>query len=86
MNRFGDLTIGAGARYVGSTYGDSANTVKIGSHIVFDAMAAYKVTDNVTLQVNATNLLDEEYVSTSYYGTDFYGDGRTILGTLKYTW
>lgn len=83
---FGDLTIGAGARYVGSTYGDSANTVKVASHVVFDAMASYKVTDNVTLQVNATNLFDEEYVSTSYYGTDFYGDGRTIFGTLKYTW
>jgi iron complex outermembrane receptor protein len=83
---FGDLTLGAGARYVGSTYGDAANTVKIGSHIVFDAMAAYKVTDNVTLQVNATNLFDEQYVATSYYGTDFYGDGRAVFGTLKYNW
>lgn len=84
--KLGDLTLGAGARYVGSTYGDAANTVKIGSHVVFDAMAAYKVTDNVTLQVNATNLFDEKYVATSYYGTDFYGDGRAVFGTLKYNW
>ncbi|WP_051228757.1 TonB-dependent siderophore receptor [Pleomorphomonas oryzae] len=84
--KLGDLTLGAGARYVGSTYGDAANTVKVASHIVFDAMAAYKVTDNVTLQVNATNLFDEKYVATSYYGTDFYGDGRAVFGTLKYNW
>ncbi len=83
---FGDLTLGAGARYVGSSYGDAANTVKVGSHIVFDAMAAYKVTDNVTLQVNATNIFNEKYVATSYYGTDYYGDSRAVYGTLKYTW
>lgn len=83
---FGDLTLGAGARYVGSTYGDAENTVKVPSHIVFDAMASYKVTDNVTLQVNATNIFDEDYVSTTYYGTDYYGDGRAIFGILKYTW
>lgn len=83
---FGDLTLGAGARYVGSTYGDAANTVRVPSHIVFDAMAAYKVTDNVTLQVNATNIFDEKYISTSYYGTDYYGDSRAVYGTLKYTW
>ena len=83
---FGDLTLGAGARYVGSTWGDTANTLKVPSRVVFDAMAAYKMTDNVTLQVNATNLFNEKYVATSYYGTDFYGDGRAVFGTLKYSW
>lgn len=82
----GDLTIGGGARYVGSTYGDDANTVRVPSYIVFDAMASYKVTDNVTFAVNAKNLFDKQYVTTTYYGSSYYGDRRTVLGTLKYTW
>ncbi|SJZ58561.1 TonB-dependent siderophore receptor [Consotaella salsifontis] len=82
----GDLTLGAGVRYVGSVYGDDANTVDVGSHTVFDAAINYEVAENVDLAVHATNLFDEKYVSTVYYGTAYYGDGRQILGTLKYSW
>ena len=49
-------------------------------------MASYKVTKDVTLSVNATNLFDKKYVASSYYGTEYYGDRRKIVGTLKYTW
>ncbi len=82
----GDLTLGGGVRYVGQTYGDDANTVSVGGYTTFDAAASYKVTKDVTLAVNATNLFDREYVATSYYGTDYYGDRRKVVGTLKYSW
>jgi iron complex outermembrane recepter protein len=82
----GDLTLGGGVRYVGSSYGDDANTVKVDPYTVVDAMASYKVTQNVTLAVNAKNLFDKKYVATTYYGNSYYGDRRTVLGTLKYTW
>ncbi|MBB4952603.1 iron complex outermembrane receptor protein [Agrobacterium vitis] len=82
----GDLTLGGGVRYVGSSYGDDANTVKVAAYTVVDAMASYKVTNNVTLAVNAKNLFDKKYVTTTYYGSSYYGDRRTVLGTLKYTW
>ncbi|WP_111495025.1 TonB-dependent siderophore receptor [Marinobacter bohaiensis] len=82
----GDVTIGGGVRYVGSTYGDDANTVPVDAYTVADAMVRYQITPKLGLSVNATNLLDEEYVVTSYYGTNYYGDGRTVLGTLKYAW
>ena len=49
-------------------------------------MVNYMVTDNVSLAVNATNLLDREYVSSNTFGSRFYGDGRTVLATLKYSW
>lgn len=55
----GDLTLGGGVRYVGSSYGDSANTVKVDAYTVVDAMASYKVTDNVTFAINAKNLFDK---------------------------
>jgi len=82
----GDLTIGGGVRYIGETYGDDANTVKVPSYTVFDAAVSYKVTENVKLSVNATNLFDRKYVASSYYGTEYYGDRRKIVGTLKFTW
>ncbi len=82
----GDLTVGGGVRYVGQSYGDDANTASVDGYAVFDAMASYKVTKDVTLSVNATNLFDKKYVSTAYYGTDYYGDRRKVVGTLKYTW
>ncbi|NKN35607.1 TonB-dependent siderophore receptor [Agrobacterium sp. a22-2] len=82
----GDLTLGGGIRFVGSTYGDAANTVPVDSYTVVDASAKYAVTENVSLAVNVSNLFDKKYETTSYYGTSYYGDRRKIVGTLKYTW
>ncbi|ATN36514.1 TonB-dependent siderophore receptor [Rhizobium sp. ACO-34A] len=82
----GDLTLGGGVRYVGQTFGDAENTVSIDAYTVVDASVKYKVTDNLSLAVNATNLFDREYQTTCYYGTCYYGDRRKVVGTLKYTW
>jgi iron complex outermembrane receptor protein len=82
----GDLTIGGGVRYIGQTYGDDANTVSVGGYTTVDAAVNYKVTKDVTLAVNVTNLFDRKYVATSYYGTEYYGDRRKVVGTLRYTW
>ncbi|RUZ72502.1 TonB-dependent siderophore receptor [Mesorhizobium sp. M7A.F.Ca.US.006.01.1.1] len=82
----GDLTIGGGVRYIGQTYGDDANTVSIGGYALVDAAISYKMTKDVTLALNATNLFDRKYLTTSYYGTEFYGDRLKIVGTLKHSW
>lgn len=83
---FGDLTLGFGVRYVGETYGDTANTVAIDGYAIADAALNYRVTDSVSFQVNVNNLFDKEYVSTNYYNTVYYGDRRSILATFKYAW
>ena len=83
---FGDLTFGGGLRFVGSRYNNNANASLLGSHTVVDAMVNYMVTDNVSVAINATNLFDREYVSSNTFGSRFYGDGRTVLATLKYSW
>ncbi|PKR51659.1 TonB-dependent siderophore receptor [Thalassospira marina] len=85
QNNIGDLTVGAGIRYVGSTYADSGNTLPMSAYAVTDAMVKYMITDHLSFAVNATNLFDREYVAYSY-SADYYGQGRTVLGTLKYTW
>jgi iron complex outermembrane receptor protein len=84
--RRGDLTIGGGVRYIGQTYGDDANTTSIGGYALVDAAISYKMTKDVTLALNATNLFDRKYLTTSYYGTEFYGDRLKIVGTLKHSW
>lgn len=52
-----------------------------------DASAAFKLTDNVTISVQAQNLLDETYLQ--YSGTPdrpsaFYKNGRTFVGSLSF--
>ncbi len=87
---FGDLTLGLGARFVGTRYADNANTLKLSSYTVFDAALNYQIADNASLAVNVTNLFDKKYISHvetwSAPDTLFYGDRRSIKGTLKYTW
>lgn len=86
----GDLTLGLGARFVGSRYADNANTVKIDPYTVFDAALNYQLTENASLAINVTNLFDKEYISHvetwSAPETAFYGDRRSIKATLKYMW
>jgi len=87
---FGDLTLGLGARFVGSRYADNANSVKVDSYTVFDAALNYQITEQASLAVNVTNLFDKEYISHietwSAPDTLFYGDRRSVKATLKYTW
>jgi iron complex outermembrane receptor protein len=83
---FGALTLGAGVRYVGQVFGDPENTVSIDAHAVVDAAIKYQIDDDWSLAVNATNLFDKEYLSTIYFGTAGFGDGRTVTATLKHTW
>ncbi|RWR27647.1 TonB-dependent siderophore receptor [Sinirhodobacter populi] len=82
----GDVNLGLGVRYVGSIWGDDANTVKVAGHTLFDAAVTYEVNEQTTLALNVSNLFDKEYVSTIYYGSMYYGDGRTVTASLRYKW
>ncbi|WP_037001132.1 TonB-dependent receptor, partial [Pseudomonas fragi] len=53
------LTIGGGAFYVDEVYGDTANTVYVPAYTRYDAMASYKLTKNIDLQLNVQNLTDK---------------------------
>lgn len=87
MNR-GDVTLGLGTRFVGSSYIDDANSEKTGSYTLVDAMASYALTPSLDLTINATNLFDREYVSyiDTFSNSSYYGDGRSVLTTLRYHW
>ncbi|MFW9081852.1 TonB-dependent siderophore receptor [Pseudomonas sp. P2757] len=86
--------IGAGARYTGNTYGDKANTWlgKADAYTVFDAAVHYDLgrLDNslkgASLALNATNLLDKEYISTCDSFYCYYGDTRSVVASATYKW
>ncbi|TYC53044.1 TonB-dependent siderophore receptor [Rhodobacterales bacterium] len=86
--KMNDLTIGAGIRYVGETFTDNENTIKLDGRTLVDAAISYDVFENATLQLNATNIFDERYISSvdTFSNTAYYGDGRVIKGTFRYTW
>ncbi|WP_457809279.1 TonB-dependent siderophore receptor [Kushneria sp. EE4] len=80
------LTLGAGARYMGTSvdspqYSDTA----VAAYTVYDAMASYDIDRNWTVQVNAKNLTDKEYISGCEYWC-YYGESRSVIGSLKYRW
>ena len=74
------LTIGGGAFYVDDVFGNVANTTMVDSYVRYDAMAAYKLTKNVDLQLNVQNLTDETYYDKAF-STHFASQaaGRTAL-------
>lgn len=84
---------GAGVRYVGSTAGDSDNSFLVSAHTLFDLAAAYDFgklsprLDGMSVQLNVQNVGDLTYVAQCVDKMNCsYGNGRTILTTLKYQW
>ncbi|ENH0681096.1 ferrichrome porin FhuA [Escherichia coli] len=83
------LTLGTGGRYTGSSYGDPANSFKVGSYTVVDALVRYDLARvgmagfNVALHVN--NLFDREYVASCFntYGC-FWGAERQVVATATF--
>ncbi len=83
------LTLGTGGRYTGSSYGDPANSFKVGSYTVVDALVRYDLArvgmagSNVVLHVN--NLFDREYVASCFntYGC-FWGAERQVVATATF--
>lgn len=74
------LTVGAGATFVDSQFGNVANSVEIPSYWRYDAMASYRLTKNVDLQLNVQNLADKRYfdqVFQTHYA--HVAPGRTAL-------
>ncbi|MDN4203462.1 ferrichrome porin FhuA [Citrobacter freundii] len=83
------LTLGTGVRYTGSSYGDPANSFKVGGYTLVDALVRYDLArvgmagSNVALHVN--NLFDREYVASCFntYGC-FWGAERQVVATATF--
>lgn len=90
----GDMTLGLGARYLGSYYFNDENEAglltagyagaKSEATILLDAAVTYQVQDNTDVAINVSNLLDEQHVAGA--GTNYsYNPGREVAVTLRHT-
>jgi len=84
------LTVGGGARYQGKAKRNSNNTLATSSGLaelpdywVFDAMASYAVTKNLSLQLNIYNLADEFYMKSMNSGGSRYTLGQPRSASLQ---
>ena len=80
-----NMSVGLGARYVGSYYFDAANTSKSSAATLFDAAFSYQLSKDADLAVNVSNLLDEQHVVGSATA-DYYNPGREITAKVSYRW
>lgn len=86
--------VGAGVRYVGDTYGNTANTDlgHVGSYTLYDAAVHYdlgaldKALKGASVAINANNLFNKDYISTCDGTWCYYGDQRTVLASVNYKW
>jgi len=81
------LTVGGGAYFISKAFGGNqggagggTNKVYIPSYWRFDAMAAYQVNKNTTMQLNVLNLTDKKYfVRTNGVHHADWGPGRQFI-------
>ncbi len=86
------LKIGGVVRHVDETY--AGNSIYTPGYTVFDALVRYDLgkaipsLDRVTLGLNAANIFDKKYLTSCYaaYGWCWYGNRRTVQGTIGFTW
>ncbi|MGY4490639.1 TonB-dependent siderophore receptor [Pseudomonas sp. TE3610] len=86
------LGLGAGQRYVGSSY-NAKNTVKVPGYSLTDASVRYDLghvsedLKGASVDVSVNNLFDKTYFTPGFYeNTVFYGTRRTVIGSLTYKW
>lgn len=69
-----------GANYTGKRYYSFENDAAVGGFVIVDASIGYRFNERISVQANATNLFDKDYVST--IGTNGFanrGDRQTLL-------
>ncbi|MPT27796.1 MAG: TonB-dependent siderophore receptor [Achromobacter sp.] len=83
------LSIGGGARYVGETWADKENTLRVPDYTLVDARIGYDLgklgMKGLDVSLNANNLLDKDYVA-SCYNLDYcyFGEKRNVTATVNY--
>ncbi|MBY4639038.1 TonB-dependent receptor [Gluconacetobacter entanii] len=93
---FRGLGVNFGARYLGWTYADNAQSYKVPAYILFD-VGAHMDFENISpvlkglqARLAMSNIANTRYVSacgsSDYGGTCTYGQARRVYGNLSYSW
>lgn len=87
------MQLGMGVRYLGSTWGNPANTFKVPAATLVDLAASYDMSllssslDGAVLSLNVSNLANKKYVASCT--SDMYcfiGQDRVVTATMSYRW
>ncbi|MCG6577033.1 TonB-dependent siderophore receptor [Pseudomonas sp. AF32] len=83
------LRLGGGVRYVGYSWADAENTMKVPSYTLFDASVGYDLgkvgLKGVDVRLNANNLTNETYVaSCASLSYCYMGEERNVAATVSY--
>lgn len=76
-----NVEIGGGTQYVGDRFNSSSGARTAPGYWLVDAMAAYRVSDQLTLRLNIYNLADEQYIDRVGGGHFIPGPGRSAALT-----
>lgn len=80
------LTLGGGAQYMDSVFRNTSVAAEsIPSYWLINAMLAYPVNDRISLQLNATNLFDEEYIDRVGGGHHIPGQARQFILSARFS-
>lgn len=87
------LSIGLGARYTGSSWGDAANTFKVPAYTLMDLALRYDLAranpawKGWSASLNVRNLSNRYYVAACAFALGCnLGEGRTAIARLSYKW
>ena len=83
------LRLGGGVRYVGYSWADAENTLKVPAYTLFDASIGYDLgkvgLKGVDVRLNANNLTNESYVaSCASLNFCYLGEERNVAATVSY--
>jgi catecholate siderophore receptor len=61
------IEVGGGANWLGPRFADSGEMAHLPGYVIWNAMVSYKVSHNLTLQLNGLNLFNRYYYAAPYY-------------------
>ncbi len=73
------LKTGVAVRYVGETFNNDTNTVKVGAYTLVDLRASYPINDNLEVYGRIENAFDEDYQTVLNYGAP----GQGVFGGVR---
>lgn len=86
-------TAGMGLRYVGTSWGDNANSFKVPPYTLVDLMLRIDLArwdpslKGAKLQLSAKNLFNKNYLASCLSNSYCYwGDARNVMATISYQW
>ncbi|MGW8705092.1 TonB-dependent receptor plug domain-containing protein [Brevundimonas sp. NPDC055814] len=73
------LKTGVAVRYVGETFNNDTNTVKVGAYTLVDLRASYPINDTLEVYGRIENAFDEDYQTVLNYGAP----GQGVFGGVR---